>query len=196
MTRETWLPVVGFEGFYEVSDLGRVRGIDRRRSDGSTLRGRVLVPYLDARGYLRVQLFRHGDRSRPVVHRLVLTAFVGARPEGMVCRHGNGDALDNRLSNLRWGTVAENNRDTVRHGTHSEARRTTCDRGHVLEARPWRPGHRWCSICYTAARNERTRAIRDARVSLGLTHREYLRLYGWKVSVALAIAAAGRAVSR
>jgi len=56
------------------------------------------------------------------VHRMVLLAFVGPAPEGMKCRHLNGNPKDNRLENLCWGTSSENNRDIVRHGRHITSR--------------------------------------------------------------------------
>ncbi|MFV0400614.1 MAG: HNH endonuclease signature motif containing protein [Oscillospiraceae bacterium] len=59
---------------------------------------------------------KSGFSAEPV-HKLVLEAFVGVRPEGMVCRHLNGNSLDNRLLNLCWGTPQENVRDSIRHGT-------------------------------------------------------------------------------
>jgi len=56
-------------------------------------------------------------RNNPVlVHRMVLETFVGSAPDGMVCRHLNGDPADNRLSNLAWGTRADNNRDKKWYG--------------------------------------------------------------------------------
>lgn len=72
------------------------------------------------RGYLHVTV---KDRSVPAkthkepVHKLVLNAFVGKRPDDYVCRHLNGHATDNRLENLCWGTVQENMQDEIRHGT-------------------------------------------------------------------------------
>ena len=71
-------------------------------------------------GYYRVNL---QDNSAPVktvvvpVHKLVLDVFVGPRPEGYVCRHLNGNPLDNRLTNICWGTPKENAQDSIRHGT-------------------------------------------------------------------------------
>lgn len=53
------------------------------------------------------------------IHRLVLDAFAGPRPEGMECRHLNGDPKDNRLRNLVWGTRAENMADRTRLGEHN-----------------------------------------------------------------------------
>ena len=51
------------------------------------------------------------------VHRIVMAAFVGPRPPGKEVRHLNGDGSDNRISNLRYGTHAENMRDMEAHGT-------------------------------------------------------------------------------
>ena len=71
-------------------------------------------------GYYRVNL---RDGSFPAknctipVHKLILDTFVGLRPEGYVCRHLNGNPLDNRLENICWGTPKENAQDALRHGT-------------------------------------------------------------------------------
>lgn len=72
------------------------------------------------RGYYHVFV---RDSGSPVcvhkepVHKLVLSAFVGERPDNMVCRHLNGDALDNNIDNLCWGTTKENVQDSIKHGT-------------------------------------------------------------------------------
>lgn len=69
-------------------------------------------------GYLYVVLY--GPNKKPKawrVHVLVLTAFVGQRPDGMECCHADRDVTNNRLDNLRWGTHADNESDRVRHGT-------------------------------------------------------------------------------
>lgn len=69
------------------------------------------------KGYAHVKVRVGGRVLKHPVHRLVLLAFVGPRPDGHVCRHLNGKPLDNRLSNLAWGTHAENAQDAVLHGT-------------------------------------------------------------------------------
>jgi hypothetical protein len=114
---------VGWEGLYEVSDLGRVRGVPRTASDGRRLRGRVLKPYLDGRGhYLFVTLSR-GAPKICQVHRLVAAAFIGRCPEGQEVRHGPGGKLDNRATELCYGTRAENMADCLRDGTRSYGER-------------------------------------------------------------------------
>lgn len=120
MNGERWLPVPGWEGMYEVSDLGRVRSVGRvvpRSSAPQTIPERLLKAGAGVNGYPRVNLCREGKYVQRTVHSLVLEAFVGRRPARMEALHGNGDRTDARLVNLHWGTSKENKADTVRHGT-------------------------------------------------------------------------------
>lgn len=118
---ERWLPVVGYEGLYEVSDLGRVRGLDRmiKTFGGATKlhRGRVLKQRMAER-YLRIGLHCHGEVRWYFVHVLVARAFLGPRPEGHEVCHGPDGALNNRLVNLSYGTPSKNHgEDRHRDGT-------------------------------------------------------------------------------
>lgn len=123
---ENWLPVVGYEGLYDISDLGRVRSLDRvveqkGKYDNRVLhtyRGKVLRPRIKKRGYLHVCLCRSGLIDQQMIHRLVLSAFVGPCPNDMVCRHfPDRNPANNRLVNLSWGTCVENAADQIQHGT-------------------------------------------------------------------------------
>jgi NUMOD4 motif/HNH endonuclease len=114
---EQWRPVPGYEGFYEVSDMGNVRSAKRRRGS----KGGQLKPALSGgrSPRLHVVLF-HGSfasRKSRLVHQLVLEAFIGPRPPGMEACHGPGGPLDNRLVNLYWATHIQNMADRVRDGT-------------------------------------------------------------------------------
>lgn len=117
---ERWLPVVGYEGLYEVSNLGRVRSLDRICDGGKLRRGRMLGCPVDTKGagYRFVSLSRHGKGKKSNVHVLVLEAFVGPRPSPSheAC-HNDGDPTNAALSNLRWDTAAGNWADKWRHGT-------------------------------------------------------------------------------
>ncbi len=121
MTNERWLPVVGFEGSYEVSDFGRVRSLDRivicsgptKGTYESLKRGRMLRPGPMPGGHLSVVLGRDGGSH--CVHELVLVAFVGPRPAKLEARHGDGDEKNNRLDNLKWDTRGNNSRDKKWH---------------------------------------------------------------------------------
>lgn len=116
---ERWKPVVGYEGLYEVSDHGRVRGISRAISwQGTTRRipGRFMCPDSD-HYYLRVTLSRHGKGRRFLVHCLVLEAFIGPRPDGMqTCHYPDANPANCHLDNLRWASPKENGEDKVKHG--------------------------------------------------------------------------------
>jgi hypothetical protein len=122
---EAWLPVVGFEGFYEVSDLGRVRSLARRIATtagrgGAKLykrRERILKPTY-RKGYAGVSLAKDNNQKITRVNRLVLTTFVG-EPGSSVMQacHKDGNTLNNRLYNLYWGTPQQNNDDRITHGT-------------------------------------------------------------------------------
>ncbi|MFC5996979.1 NUMOD4 motif-containing HNH endonuclease [Pseudonocardia hispaniensis] len=153
--RERWLPVVGFEGEYEVSDRGRVRSLDRilihKNGFMRRVRGRLLTPYPITGGYLAFRA-----RRRPTtVHSAVMAAFVGPRPHGMEILHWDGDPSNNHLENLRYGTPAENQDDSIRHGRHGYATRRVCPRNHRLVPPNLVPGRakqgiRWCRACNRA----------------------------------------------
>ena len=109
---ERWLPVLGYEGFYEVSDQGRVRSVLRivEEKTGKTkiLKAKILRPGIGSTGYYIVALCRNSHQVTKKVHRLVLEAFVGLRPAGMACCHGPKGPLNNTLENLSWGTYSKN----------------------------------------------------------------------------------------
>lgn len=121
--------MAGFEGLYEVSDQGRVRSLDRsvhlQGPWGSVVRVHpsvFLKPLRHTGGYQRVMLWKHGHAKQTYIHKVVLEAFVGPRPNGMQVAHCNGDRQDNRLCNLRWATPAENQADRETHGTGRKGR--------------------------------------------------------------------------
>lgn len=148
---EIWLSVVGYEGYYEVSSQGRVRSVSRWTKRGCHLEGRVLKPAaMKAYGHLHVDLWADGAHETRLVHHLVMEAFVGPRPEGMETRHLDGDAANNRLGNLTYGTSSENSYDVVRHGRNHNAAKTHCDHGHEFtpdNTYEQRAGRRGCLTC-------------------------------------------------
>ena len=122
---EHWLPVVGFEGLYEVSDLGRIRSIDRIVSSGKQWRGRIRRAYRSkADRRLSIVLYRASRPTTRRVHRLVLEAFCGLCPEGMeACHYPDNDPSNCRLDNLRWDTPISNHADKIVHGTTNRGER-------------------------------------------------------------------------
>ena len=127
---EEWNPVPGYEGFYEVSDLGAVRSVTRQvpygRHGHTLYKGRVLKQFNSKNGYACVKLSLCGALRTTYVHELVLRAFVGPRPiiqsKGEI-RHLDGQKTNNTLPNLVYGTVVENAADRVK---HNKIRKTQC----------------------------------------------------------------------
>lgn len=121
---EQWKPVIGWEGYYEVSNLGAVRSVST--SFRASRRGRVvdvrkaqrvLRTYLTA-GYPSVALCRNGEQRTEYVHKLVCESFHGSMPfPRMDVAHCDGNRLNNRAQNLRWATRTENLADKLLHGT-------------------------------------------------------------------------------
>jgi hypothetical protein len=139
-----WLPVRGLEDRYEVSSDGQVRTIARivRWQDGTHPRFQPSVVRVQTRAkrpgrvnYAQVTLNRGGRHNHftKAIHLLVLEAFVGPCPPGMEGRHLDGDPMNNKLSNLAWGTPGQNSADRDGHGTtargerHGKARLTEKD---------------------------------------------------------------------
>ena len=113
---EIWSPVPGYEGIYEASDLGRVRGLvaKKGRVPGRILKG---VPAGPTRSYLYVGLYGGAGRSsnkRRSIHRIVMAAFHG--PSDLHVNHINGNTFDNRLCNLEYCTPQQNTAHAWRTG--------------------------------------------------------------------------------
>lgn len=117
---EIWKDIPWANGFYEVSNLGRVRSKQRiyMRGNGRQFTASARdVPTHWHDGYQRVRLNVPGFPKWHTVQKLVMETFEGPRPPGMLIRHLDGDSTHNAFSNLRYGTNAENQADRLAHGT-------------------------------------------------------------------------------
>lgn len=129
--KEVWMSAAGFEG-YEVSNLGRVRSYRSPNGRGPLKsEPRILKPSKWAgKKYVRYGLQAPGGVVWKRAHHLVLEAFVGPRPTGCDGLHDDDDQDNNALSNLRWGTHADNVEDKIRNGKQikgSEVHRAVID---------------------------------------------------------------------
>ena len=127
MRKERWLPVTGFEGVYEVSNLGRVRSLDRDvvYVSGGTRpwRGQILKPSLTSNGYPAIELCRNGTGKTTSVHSIVAASFLGPRPPDKQVAHRDGDKENPKLSNLRYATCTENQADKIPQGRTAHGER-------------------------------------------------------------------------
>lgn len=111
---EVWKPVVGYEDYYIVSNLGNVMSVPRE-VNGRQLKSRLMRQRHDKDGYMLVNLYKGNQLATHKVHRLVASAFLDGRSELQV-NHKNGIKDDNRAENLEWVTKKQNMEHAVELG--------------------------------------------------------------------------------
>lgn len=131
MEQEDWKPIKGYEGKYEVSNLGRVRSLDRfvRSGRGNGLKilsGRFISP-VNTGGYLRVALRQMGSSSNFFVHRLVATAYIDNPKNKRCVNHKDCNRQNNLVENLEWVTHKENSQHASTKGRYKPATRHSID---------------------------------------------------------------------
>ena len=113
MEGEIWKDIEGYEGLYQVSNMGRVKSLGRKVKNISLKRGyretkdKILKQYIDRYGYLKVVLTKETQRSYFTAHRLVALAFIDNPLNKPSVDHKNTIRTDNRVENLRWLTQKE-----------------------------------------------------------------------------------------
>ena len=145
MDTEIWRPIVGYEGLYSVSSLGRVRREASVIRIADHLGGRARLPQRDVTlrgnrdGYVICDLWKDASRTTAYVHALVATSFIGPRDAGQEVNHVNGDKTHNRVENLEYVTKSKNIRHAFannlkpRGAAHHKAK-LTLDAVHVIRA--------------------------------------------------------------
>lgn len=168
--KEIWKAVSGFEGFYEVSNKGNVRSLDRTvtRKDGVVVsfKGKRLLPRLNQDGYLQIQISK-GDKIKTIrVHRLVADTFLPNPSSMPEVNHKDEDKTNNAVTNLEWCSHKYNSR----YGTRGE--RIARKHGKSLSA--YVPGEDMPAFKFESM----VEAAKHFKVS-SETVRQAL-LYGWK----------------
>jgi hypothetical protein len=115
---EAWKDIIGFEGLYQISSLGRIKSCERlaRARHGMIRIKEKILKLSVVKGYPYITLLKNGKRVGFSIHRLIATAFI-ERIEGKThVNHINGIKSDNRIENLEWCTHAENMRHAIEKG--------------------------------------------------------------------------------
>jgi transposase-like protein/DNA-binding XRE family transcriptional regulator len=115
-TSEEWRAIEGYEGKYEISNLGRIKSLPRINRRGRATTGGILVAKGANKVGSNLTIILSNPRREFKVHRLVLNAFLGKCPNGMEGCHNDGNKCNNRIDNLRWDTRSSNISDAYAHG--------------------------------------------------------------------------------
>lgn len=117
---EIWKDIDGFEGYYQISNIGNVKSLHRivHHSNGfKTVRERILKP-TKAKGYCIVRVVKKHTNKYLTVHRLVAKSFIKNTGNKRCVNHKNGIKTDNRVENLEWCTYKENTSHAYKTGLH------------------------------------------------------------------------------
>lgn len=129
--KEIWKDVVGFEGGYQVSNLGRIKTKERNvyhPTLGTVIVNEKIRKQTTAfNGYKKVNMSFDGKRKYMSVHRMVCEAFNGPQPSNNhQVAHNDGCKTNNNSLNLRWATAKENTKDRSKHGNHYVSKGEKC----------------------------------------------------------------------
>lgn len=135
---EEWRDIPDWEGFYQVSNKGRVRSLDRTvvKSNGSVARVRgKLLDIKDKDGYMSVMLYRGNKEHNKSIHRLVAENFI-INPKGLPeVDHIDNNRSNNKVENLRWVSAKENAAHRIKSGSSSKAKSVYCiDTGETFKS--------------------------------------------------------------
>ena len=102
--QEIWKDIKGFEGMYQVSNMGNVKSLNYNHTNES----KMLIPLKRKDGYLKVRLYKNKGYGTFFVHRLVAETFIKKVPNKIIINHKDGNKSNNRVNNLEWCTQKEN----------------------------------------------------------------------------------------
>lgn len=114
--KEIWKPIAGYEGHYEVSNLGNIKSLNKRH------KGNLLAPQRNHKGYLRVNLWKNNKKKIRMIHRLVAEAFLLNPNNYKQINHKDGNKENNCITNLEWCTAKHNMEHAYKSGLNKGTR--------------------------------------------------------------------------
>ena len=121
--QEIWKDVVGYEGLYQISNLGRVKSLARKIDHVKYIEDRgdvIMSPFLNAHGYFTVMLSKNGKKKQHRIHQMVAKAFISNPENKEMINHIDCNKQNNRVENLEWCTNSENQLHAIAHGLKTD----------------------------------------------------------------------------
>ena len=147
--KEIWRDIQGYEGYYQVSNRGRVKSLERIDNNNHKVKEKILKMVSDKDGYLIINLYKNGKHKTCRIHRLVANAFLENPNNYPQINHLDENPKNNHVNNLNWCTAKQNNN----HGKHNEKVSNALkgkpkEKQHILKLRENNPNKRKI-ICIT-----------------------------------------------
>ena len=117
--KEIWRDIPGFEGLYQASNLGEIKSLEKEVWNAHQMIARpekILKPFSDKKGYLRVKLYKSGRNYTKKIHRLIAQTFLSNPDNKPEVNHEDGNKSNNKVNNLSWATTEENIRHAYKNG--------------------------------------------------------------------------------
>lgn len=174
---ETWADIPGYEGLYQASIFGYVRSITRIVLKGkdhvpSKVTGKIITPWIDTSGYLKVDLYKNGKRKCEKLHQLIAKTFIPNPLNKETVNHKDENPLNNTIQNLEWMT----NKENVNYGTRIQ--RVKEDQGmHIARIAP----NQNIEYYFTLHDAERKTGIPRQSISYAIKHKTLLKGFQWEV---------------
>jgi hypothetical protein len=105
MEKEVWKDVIGYEGYYQASNLGRIKSTGKSRNID---KWKFLKTDSKSERYVKIALYKNGKRKDMLLHRIIAKLFVHEYSEELVVNHKDRNTYNNNSSNLEWVTQRDN----------------------------------------------------------------------------------------